>query len=421
MTMLPAPVPRPIRWTLVRWPLLWAAGALLATTGFASVRTAPLATAAPVAAPPAVPATELEPGALSPPTITAPPTAPDAIRPRPRGDAPRIETPPVDRSALAPRDQSAQAAAREWQQLLRRASVNGRYGTTTRSAQAAWLLGLIQLHGAGVRRDAAAAQLWFQRAASGGREPWAYAGIAWCAIDGCVGPPTPLVAERAIAQLRETHAARADYLAWLLAQRQTPLQLTPPGNEGGDGAPRPGLRQLQRSAAAGDVQALTELGLLAVSQNDLEGAAAYFRRAAPHSQAAAYNLSEVQARMSDRIQANPRTPLSASASEALEAARRYHRGVGVSMNYVEAIRLYRVAEARGSQEARRMLQLIFSQPAPGGGINVAWMRQLAFVDTASSLPVVGTVLSPHTLQRDPTPLFDLMPAFWRHQLTQVGR
>lgn len=320
-----------------------------------------------------------------------------------------------------PRATSHQTVTREWQELLRRASVNGRYGVTTRSAQAAWLLGLIHLHGAGVRRDTAAAQLWFQRAASGGREPWAYAGLAWCAIEGCVGPAAPLAAERAIAQLRETHPARADYLAWLLAQRQAPLQLTPPDRERDDDASRPGMRLLQRSATGGDVQALTELGLLAVSHDDLAGAATFFRRAAPHSQAAAYNLGEVQARMSDRVQASPRTPLSASANEALEAARRYHRGVGVPMNYVEAIRLYRVAEARGSQEARRMLQLIYARPAPGGGVDVAWMRQLAFVDTASSLPVVGTVLNPHALQRDPTPLFDLMPAFWRNQLTQVGR
>ncbi|WP_377615026.1 tetratricopeptide repeat protein [Ottowia flava] len=356
------------------------------------------------------------------PPLEAAPVARDPIHPRPPGDTPRIEAAPLVSELPGTRDIRAQAVARELRQLQRAAnpSGSGRYGATARSAQAAWLLGLIHLHGAGVRRDPSSAQLWFQRAASNGREPWADAGLAWCAIDGCVGPAQPLVADRSIAQLRASHAARADYLGWLLAQRQTPLQVGPPGPDGME-APRPGMGLLQRAAADGDVQALTELGMLAVGRGQLEQAVGYFRRAAPHSDAAAYNLREVQARLADQALKPERVPPSPSASEALEAARRYHRGVGVPMNYAEAIRLYRLAETRGSLEARRMLQLIYAQPDPLGGINLAWMRQLAFVDTASSLPVVGTVLNAHTLQREATPLFDLMPRFWRDQLTQVGR
>ena len=357
------------------------------------------------------------------PPLEAAPLMREAIHPRPSGDTPRIEAAPVVRDTLEARDIRAQTVAREFRQLQRAAdpSARGRYATTARSAQAAWLLGLIHLHGAGVRRDASTAQIWFQRAASSGREPWAYAGLAWCAIDGCVGPAQPLVADRNIAQLRATHPARADYLAWLLIQRQAPLQVGPPPADGLDHPQRPGQALLRRSAAHADLQALNELGMQAVAAAQLAQAEDFFRRAAPHSEAATYNLREVQARQADQALKPQRVPPSPSASEALEAARRYHRGVGVPMNYVEALRLYRLAEARGSQEARRMLQLIYAHPDPLGGVNVAWMRQLAFVDTASSLPVVGTVLNAHTLQRDPTPLFDLMPRFWREQLTQVGR
>lgn len=90
-------------------------------------------------------------------------------------------------------------------------------------------------------------------------------------------------------------------------------------------------------------------------------------------------------------------------------------------NFVEAIRLYRLADARGSVEARRMLGLIFSRPAPNGSINAGWMQQLAYVDTASTVPTVGVATTSHMMVRDSTPLYDLLPAFWRQQMQQVGR
>ena len=64
--------------------------------------------------------------------------------------------------------------------------------------------------------------------------------------------------------------------------------------------------------------------------------------------------------------------------------------------------------------ARRMLELIFSRPAPGGGVDIAWLQQLARMDVSA---VGGVTLLPPTvtaaLQRDPTPLYDLVPAEWR--------
>ena len=108
-------------------------------------------------------------------------------------------------------------------------------------------------------------------------------------------------------------------------------------------------------------------------------------------------------------------------AEALAAARKYHRGEGVPSNFVEAIRFYRLAESRGSVEARRMLGLIYSRPMPDGSVNAGWMQQLAYVDTTTVVPTVGVTGSNHTLVREPTPLYDLMPAFWRQQMTQVDR
>ena len=90
-------------------------------------------------------------------------------------------------------------------------------------------------------------------------------------------------------------------------------------------------------------------------------------------------------------------------------------------NFVEAIRYYRLAESRGSVEARRMLGLIYSRPMPDGSVNAGWMQQLAYVDAATTIPTVGVSSNAHILHREPTPLYDLLPAFWRQQMNQVGR
>ena len=90
-------------------------------------------------------------------------------------------------------------------------------------------------------------------------------------------------------------------------------------------------------------------------------------------------------------------------------------------NFVEAIRYYQLAAARGSVEAQRMLALISSRPMPGGGFNPAWMQQLAYVDVATVIPTVGVLGTTHLLHREPTPVFDLLPPFWRSQMAQVSR
>ncbi|QTD47137.1 tetratricopeptide repeat protein [Ottowia testudinis] len=349
----------------------------------------------------------------------APATTP-RIEPRPADDAPRIVAPPLVTGALTAREARHPAIDRELQRLLRQAEAPRNPGSTLSSAQAAWQLGLIYLHGAGVRRDAASAQHWFERAARFGREPWAQAGLAWCYLDGCTGPPNAAAAARAIAQLRPAHPARADFLAWVLASRQAPLQVARPGRMQDQVLELPARPLLERAAAAGDVHANIELGMNAVANDRVAQAEAYFRRAGPYSAAAVNDLRELRARGASAMQpAAP--PTNASANEALAAARKYHRGDGVPANFVEAIRFYGLADSRGSVEARRMLGLIYSRPTPTGGVDAGWMQQLAYVDTATVVPTVGVTASNHMLLREPTPLYDLLPAFWRQQMTQVDR
>lgn len=354
------------------------------------------------------------------PRIEPAPLGTTRIEPRPVDEALRITAPPLVTGSLGSRDTRASVVDRELQRLLRQAEAPRNYGSTPASAQAAWQLGLIYLHGAGVRRDTALAQQWFARAARFGREPWAHAGLAWCALDGCSGPPDPAGAARAIAQLRQVHPGRADFLAWVLASRQAPLQVVRPGQMQDQVLELPARQLLERAAAAGDMHANIELGMNAVANDRIAQAEDYFRRAGPNSAAALADLSELRARGVSPV-SPPVAPPSASANEALAAARKYHRGEGVPSNFVEAIRFYRLAESRGSVEARRMLGLIYSRPAPDGSLNAGWMQQLAYVDTATVVPTVGVTGSNHMLLREPTPLFDLLPSFWRQQMTQVDR
>ena len=49
------------------------------------------------------------------------------------------------------------------------------------------------------------------------------------------------------------------------------------------------------------------------------------------------------------------------------------------------------------------------------------MSQLAYLDTANSLPQLDTRAMASMMYRDPTPLFDLLPEAWQRQLTTVPR
>jgi uncharacterized protein len=155
------------------------------------------------------------------------------------------------------------------------------------------------------------------------------------------------------------------------------------------------------------VQANIELGLESVAANRPEQALAYFRAVAPRSQVATANVALMQARLQSP------SKIATSADETLALAQRNHRGEGQPANYVEAIRLYQKAQSQGSTQARKMLELIFSRPLANGHVDVAWMQQLAYTSYVKDMVVLGSASPPPTLQREPTPLFDLLPPFWR--------
>ncbi|PIF26363.1 TPR repeat protein [Acidovorax sp. 56] len=289
----------------------------------------------------------------------------------------------------------------------KRPSTNSSPKPTTSPAEAAWLLGLLCLHGVGTPTDTAQAQHWFEQAQAL-RHPLAPAGLAWCQIMGCLSPPNPAAAIPWIQQLTKGTPGLAKYLEWLVSQAIAPM--ASPTSEPAQ-APHP---LLLAAANAGNAQATNELGLEYLATGQLEKALAQFQSAATRSAASAANAHLLRKRIQPSSSKQPHQPIRNNAQAWYTEAQRYHRGDGVPANYAEAVRLYQIAASSGDEKARRMLELIFSRPTPTGTVDLAWMQQLAALnpDSNGSTQNATTPLSPHSWQRDPSPLYGLIPAQW---------
>lgn len=297
-------------------------------------------------------------------------------------------------------------------------------GPSGSATDAAWLLGLIYAHGAGTPQDLSAAQLWFERAAAGGNR-LAQAGLAWCALEGCQGNVSVVRARTRINTLKASHNARALYLEWLALSKLLPFNTAsattanraPDADR--DSAALASRELLLQAAKLGDMHAILELGLEAVATQRPELARTYFQRAASDgSQAGQHNL-----RLLDKQLALARTSGNSwadmDASTLFAAAQRSHRGEGQVANYTEAIRLYRLAEAKGSAKAREMLTLIFSRTTNTGQVDIAWIQRLAQLNLGknSGLPnAVGMQL----FQRERTPLIDYLPTLWKARIDPIS-
>lgn len=307
------------------------------------------------------------------------------------------------------------------------------------AATAAWRLGLLALHGIGMGLDTGQAQHWFERAHALGH-PLAPAGLAWCDISGCVTAPNPAAAGHWTALLTRTEPGLAKYLNWHAARALAPLGTGSPARprnaqSSPAGAARTAVTEphplLRAAAQAGSAQAMNALGLEYLANGQTEKALEQFRAAARQSSAAASNAQMLADQMQQRrgplaSLMQPSAPNTSDKEPGLEnrassggdlytQAQRYHRGDGVPSNYTEAVRLYQAAASRGDARARKMLELIFSRPAPGGGLDPAWMQQLASLPMqAQGLTRTAPLpLSPQGWQQDPTPLYHLIPPQWR--------
>lgn len=282
---------------------------------------------------------------------------------------------------------------------------------------AAWQWGLLQLHGLHTALQPIQAQQSFALAQQLGH-PLAAAGLAWCAIDGCGQRPAPETARQWLSILRNSDSGRAAYLEWLLLEDSAPLDLAVPSTAQREGINTANRKQrlLRQAAEMGDPYALVEIGMELAAQGKTDEAMEQFRRAAPRSEAAKHNLSVLRDQKGT-FKSRPAGNLgqSGGAWQTFKQARVYHRGEGVPANYTEAIRLYKRASDMGSEPSKRMLALIYSRPVPGGGIDIAWMQQLAYMDVTqdSAVPLTAPT-APTSLTRDSTPLYDYISAKWRN-------
>ena len=292
------------------------------------------------------------------------------------------------------------------------------------AATAAWQLGLLALHGVGMAPDPAQARHWFERAQALGH-PLAPAGLAWCEISGCVTSPDPTAVSRWTVPLARTAPGLAKYLDWYAARALAPLGKTldhplgMPGPQNQPNAPAAAeadpLLLLQAAAQAGNAQAMNALGLEYVAAGLPDQALAQFQAAAGRSAAAAANARLLSSQIEPRNRLKSTATDAAGGSPYYAQAQRYHRGDGVPANYTEAVRLYQAAASQGDARARKMLELIFSRPAPDGTLDPGWMQQLASLamQPQGLTRTAPLPLSPQGWQQDPSPLYHLIPLPWR--------
>jgi len=282
------------------------------------------------------------------------------------------------------------------------------------AGQSAWLLGLLYLHGAGVSLSPTKAKQWFTLASHYG-DPMASAGLAWCAYEGCQSVPDRVQSQRWARKLMVVDMGRAFYIQWLLERQLRPLHLD--NEEGFKSLTSSERSLLEKSVSAGNVHAMIDLGILYAKSHDLRKSLALFEAAAQRSRVAGENAAWVRSRIkmerSDALLDRTTNALTTQAEELFKNARKHHRGDGVLVNYAEAIRLYRQAEAKGSQTARRMLSLIYARTTKDGTIDPVWMRQLSDMDVASLVPKQDVMLAASALRKEPTPLIDLLPNKWQ--------
>lgn len=64
-----------------------------------------------------------------------------------------------------------------------------------------------------------------------------------------------------------------------------------------------------------------------------------------------------------------------------------------------------------------MLALIASRPAANGQIDIGWMQQLSNMDVSRDTPQFENIANIRLLSREPTALYDFLPAVWRNVST----
>ena len=287
--------------------------------------------------------------------------------------------------------------------------------TKAAQANAAWIMGLLVLHGRGVPADVKRAKYWFQVAWQRG-EPMASAGLAWCEMVGCGMPPDYAKARYWRAQLAKINRGRALYFEWLARSQSAPLARKNDLDATVDADKTPHYALLVDAANAGDIQAHIELGITSAAHHRLSEALKHFVYVESNSHLISNNAAYIQELIANSKQQSELMQSNLGKEELAEyywnQARRYHQGDGLPVNYIEAIRLYKKAADLGNLKAKKMLDLIFSQSFDGAILNIPWMQKLSRMNMYGLTPQLPTVDGPVLLLREETGLTDFIPRLW---------
>jgi TPR repeat protein len=291
-------------------------------------------------------------------------------------DAPAVDALPQDCLAPQPGPEGAIAHPRRPLTRVERE-------LTSRALQgdpeAAYTVALRYFEGTCVQRSYAEAYRWFAIAAAAGHA-CALAAASHLRAEGLGVERDPTAAREGLRAAQGAGCERAYYLQATLEEQ----------------SPRPERRQLardllERGAALDDGHALNLLGVQREIDNDRQTAEVLYRRAAAvGNRAGRVNLQRLDRYFSRHQRRESLASLRAHAAAREPAAqfalaRRYHRGDGVAIDYVAAIRLYRLAAEAKLSPAVEMLNLILSRadPRQPGGIDPAWMQRLAYHELAT--------------------------------------
>jgi len=291
-------------------------------------------------------------------------------------DAPAIEGLPQD--CLAPQPGPEDAIARTRRPLTRvERELMSR--ALQGDPEAAYTVALRHFEGTCVQRSFAEAYRWFAIVAAAGHA-CALAAASHLRAEGLGVERDPAAAREGLRAAQASGCPRAYYLQATLEEQ----------------SPRPERRQLarellERGAALDDGHALNLLGVHREIDGDRQTAEALYRRAvAAGNRAARVNLRRLDRYFSRHERRESLESLRARAQAReppaqFALAQRYHRGDGVAIDYVAAIRLYRLAAEAKVPPAVEMLNLILSRadPRQPGGIDPAWMQRLAYHELAT--------------------------------------
>jgi uncharacterized protein len=285
-----------------------------------------------------------------------------------------------------------------------RRSPDSRSGVVPNTKGAGMLqLGLLYLHGIEFPKQPTRAMELFLRSRLAGNAT-AQIAIAWCLLDGCGRGRNLDLFERHLSALQRVNQGRAQYFVYLAEQYKT--------KEGQNKIPSSRAQiALTRAVALKDRQALNEAGLQAIREKRLESAILNFEQALElGSTTARRNLVAAQ-RLIAQAQG---TNMAQGSSDQFDAdvlfdkANDLHR-VGTNLSdYANAVALYRQSAAKGDVRAVRMLGLIFSRPSPQGGIDMAWMKQIAQIEATPSLGVY-TIAPNASFSAEESGVIDLLP------------